>query len=107
MRILLDECTPSIVKKSLPHRQIETVQELGWSGIKNGDLLRSASGVFDVLITTDKNLQYQQNLKAYELGIVVLPTNQVPIVEMLLPTLDTVLDEIGIGDYIELNLPSS
>ncbi len=55
MRILLDECTPSIVKKRLTHRQIETVQELGWAGVKNGDLLRAAKGVFDVFVTTDKN----------------------------------------------------
>jgi len=58
MKILLDECTPRIVKKRLPERDISTVQEMGWSGIKNGKLLMEAEGLFDVLITTDKNLRH-------------------------------------------------
>ena len=60
MKILLDECTPAIVKKRLPHRDIHTVQEMGWSGVKNGELLKAAEGLFDVFITTDKNLRHQQ-----------------------------------------------
>jgi hypothetical protein len=62
MNVLLDECTPSIVKKRLPQRSISTVQEMGWSGLKNGELLVAIEGRFDVFITTDENLRYQQNL---------------------------------------------
>ena len=59
MNILLEECTPRIVKKRLPHFAIHTVQELGWAGIKNGALLKLAEAQFEVFITTDKNLRHQ------------------------------------------------
>ena len=62
MNILLDECTPRVVKKRLSHLAIRTVQEMGWSGVKNGVLLKLADQQFDVFITTDKNLRHQQNL---------------------------------------------
>jgi hypothetical protein len=62
MRILLDECVPWPMHKLLSGHACSTVQELGWGGIKNGDLLQRAEGEFDVFITSDQNLRYQQNL---------------------------------------------
>lgn len=62
MKIILDKCVPSIVKRGLPGRDIVTVQEKGWAGIKNGELLRLVAAEFDVFITSDKNLRHQQNL---------------------------------------------
>ena len=62
MKILLDECTPHVLKKLLTGFEIKTVQDQGWSGITNGALLRLAEGQFDVFITSDQNLKYQQNL---------------------------------------------
>ena len=56
MNILLDECTPRIVKKRLPRRAISTVQEMGWAGVRNGELLTAAEAQFDVFITADKKL---------------------------------------------------
>ncbi|MBP9665120.1 MAG: hypothetical protein KBD94_10900 [Pyrinomonadaceae bacterium] len=53
MKIILDECVPSIVKRGLPGRDIITVQEVGWAGIKNGELLRRVAVEFDVFITSD------------------------------------------------------
>ena len=76
MKILLDECTPHVLKKLLTGFEIKTVQDQGWSGITNGALLRLAEGQFDVLITSDQNLKYQQNLAEGQLAIVQLPTNQ-------------------------------
>ena len=58
MKVLLDECTPRIVKKRLPEHDISTVQEMGWAGVKNGELLTLAESQFEVFITTDKNLRY-------------------------------------------------
>jgi hypothetical protein len=55
MNILLDECTPRLLKQPLPEFEIATVQELGWTGITNGALLQLAEDRFEVLITTDKN----------------------------------------------------
>ena len=64
MKILLDECTPHAVEKGLPTRDIRTVHEMGWAGVKNGELLKRAEAEFDIFITTDKNLRHQQNLTA-------------------------------------------
>jgi len=62
LRILLDECAPRIVKTRLARLAISTVQELGWTGIKNGELLARAEQRFDVLVTADQSFPYQQNL---------------------------------------------
>ena len=102
MKILLDECTPRVVKKRLGHRDIWTVQEMGWGGIKNGDLLTAAEGQFDILITTDKNLRYQQNLTGRGFAILLLPGNEVPLVETLIPGIDLALDSASAGDFIEI-----
>lgn len=102
MNILLDECTPRVVKKRLSHLAIRTVQEMGWSGIKNGELLRLADQQFDVFITTDKNLRYQQNLSRVKLAFLLLPTNSVPVVMALLPKIDAALTTIQAGDFIEI-----
>jgi hypothetical protein len=80
LRILLDECTPRVVKTRLAHRTISTVQEMGWTGITNGALLARADREFDVLVTADRSLRYQQNLAGRRLAVVVLPTNRVPAV---------------------------
>ncbi|HYV11266.1 MAG TPA: DUF5615 family PIN-like protein [Pyrinomonadaceae bacterium] len=85
MKILLDECTPHVLKKLLTGFEIKTVQDQGWSGITNGALLRLAEGQFEVFITSDQNLRYQQNLAKRQLAIIQLPTNQVPLVVKLAP----------------------
>ena len=105
MNILLDECTPRIVKKRLPHLAIRTVQEMGWAGIKNGALLNLAEAQFEVFITTDKNLRYQQNLAKRKLAFILLPTNQVPIVAALVPEIEAALSNIQIGDFVEIPFP--
>lgn len=105
MNILLDECTPHAVKKRLPHLAIRTVQEMGWSGVKNGELLKLAEQQFDVFITTDKNLRYQQNLAAIKLAFVLLPSNQVPIVIALLSKIEEALKTIQMGDFVEISKP--
>jgi predicted nuclease of predicted toxin-antitoxin system len=105
MKILLDECTPHVLKQRLPGFQITTVQELGWTGIKNGELLARAEKQFDVFITTDKNLRYQQNLSGRKLAIIELPTNEVPIVASLAPAIQDALAAINAGDFVEIPLP--
>jgi hypothetical protein len=105
VNILLDECTPRVVKKRLPELNIQTVQEMGWSGLKNGDLLAVAEGQFDVFVTTDKNLRYQQNLQGRKLAVLLLPSNQVPIVERLINDIEAKLMTIQAGDFIAIPLP--
>jgi hypothetical protein len=107
MNVLLDECTPRVVKKMTGGHTIRTAQEMGWGGYKNGDLLTAAEDAqFDVFITTDKNLRYQQNIKGRKLALLVLPSNKVPTVEALIPFIESTLTTIQAGDFVEIPLPS-
>ena len=105
MKILLDESVPRLLKVRLSHLDISTVQELGWAGIRNGELLRRAETQFDVLVTADQNLRYQQNLSGRRLAILVLPSNQVPVVIHLIPQVETTLATLQPGTLIEIPLP--
>lgn len=102
MNIIIDECVPHIVKKRLTQRQIKTVQEMGWAGVKNGELLKLIEAGFDIFITSDKNLRYQQNLRNRKLAILLLPSNQIPIIENLLPQIDESIETIQSGEFIEI-----
>ncbi len=89
MRILLDESLPGELKAELPGPDVRTVQEAGWSGLSNGELLARAAGKFDVFVTADQNLQYQQNLSALPVAVVVLVarSNRMQDLRPLLPDL--------------------
>lgn len=84
MKILLDECVTKKLKAHLKEFEVFTVTELGWGGVKNGKLLTlCAENNFDVLLTIDKNLIYQQNLNKYELSIAVFNTVSSKIEELI------------------------
>ena len=74
MKVLIDECAPKAMKYTLAAHGHEclTVQEAGWSGKENGELLALAEDEFDVLVTLDTNLKYQQNLAGRKIAIVIL-----------------------------------
>ena len=93
------------MKARLSQRAIVTVQEMGWAGITNGELLARAEREFDVLVTADQRLPRQQHLAGRRLAVVVLPTNRVPDVVRLLPDLERALDTIQPGALIQLTLP--
>ena len=89
MKILLDECITKRLKKYLDEFEVFTVRELGLSGIKNGKLMTyCAENGFDVLLTIDKNLMYQQNLQKYPVTIVVLNslTSKIEELTLFLPS---------------------
>lgn len=71
---MFDENLPRLLRRSLPEFQIRTVQEEGWGAFRNGELLRRAQGNFDVLLTADRRMQYQQRLDAYGIAMVVIVT---------------------------------
>jgi len=72
-RVLLDENVDWRLKRSIdPSFEVTTVTERGWSGLKNGELLRVASAAFDVLVTLDRNMQHQQRLSDYDLAVVLV-----------------------------------
>jgi hypothetical protein len=73
-RVLLDENLPRLLRRSFPEFEIRTVQEEGWGSFQNGQLLRRAEGTFDVLLTADRRMQYQQTLASFALGVVVIVT---------------------------------
>ena len=96
MRLLLDESVPRRLRRSLPTHAVRTVIEMGWEGIKNGDLLVRAAVEFDALVTVDKNLQYQQNLDALPIAVIVLyaRSNELPYLIPLVPKLEDVLADL-------------
>lgn len=69
MKLLLDECVTRHLKRDLAGHEVHTVEEAGFKGLENGDLLRTASGVYEVLITVDRNLPYQQNIAGLNIAI--------------------------------------
>ena len=74
MKILFDHGTPAPLRRHLAGHEISTAYEMGWAQLSNGELLAAAEKAFDVFITTDQNLRYQQNLTGRTLVILVLPT---------------------------------
>ena len=93
MRLLLDESLPSRLRRWLPKHSVKMVVEMGWGGVKNGKLLALASQQFDVFLTADKNLPYQQNLAKLPLAVVVLAahSNELPHLLPLIPRLEETL----------------
>jgi predicted nuclease of predicted toxin-antitoxin system len=89
MRILLDESLPRRLSRALVGHSVSTVVEVGWSGVKNGRLLTLAAARFDVFITADQNLQYQQNIATLPLAVIVLAAhdNRLPTLLPLVPDL--------------------
>jgi hypothetical protein len=102
LRVLLDQGTPVPLRRSLAGHIVSTAFEMGWSEMANGDLLNAAEAAFDVLITTDQNLRYQQNLGGRRLGILVLPTTSWPIIRRHVADVVAALDELPVGALREL-----
>ena len=106
MRILFDQGTPAPLRECLPKHQITTTRELSWHQLKNGDLLAKAETAgFDVFVTTDQNLRYQQNLPGRRLAIVVLMTTSWPRIAKHSAAVAAQIDEIKAGQYTELPIP--
>lgn len=94
MRVLLDENVPVDLASLLGVHDVDTVSGLGWSGVKNGELLRRMQGRFDALVTMDRKLPHQQNLAVHPFGVVLIeaPSNRMvhlrPLVSEILAALD-------------------
>jgi len=78
MRVLLDECLPRKLKFAFPEHEVRSAQQEGWGGLRNGALLQVASAGFDVFLTVDRNIEFQQNLQGLPIAIVamVVPSNR-------------------------------
>jgi hypothetical protein len=99
MRVLLDECVPRALRRELPDHEVKTVAEAGWAGVKNGELLQLAAGHFDLFLTIDRNLEYQQNFTGLALAVIVLhaPSNDVAILRPLMRAVLAALAEAKPG----------
>ena len=84
---------------------VETAYERGWSELQNGELIAAAEAAgFEVFVTTDRNLKYQQNLTARTLSIVVLLTTSWPRIQLSLPAVLTALEHARAGAYQEVHI---
>ncbi len=106
MKVLLDECLPKRLKRELSGHAVSRVQEMGWAGIKNGALINliQAAG-FDVFVTIDGNLEYQQNLRAINFAIIVLgaPDNTFDTLRRLMPDVREKLKTIKVTEIVHVN----
>jgi predicted nuclease of predicted toxin-antitoxin system len=80
VKLLLDECLDWRLRRDLTGHEVKTVHEMGWEGVKNGRLLTLAQADFDVFITGDRNLSFQQNLSSFSIAIVVLKAQSIRLV---------------------------
>ncbi len=96
MRILLDESLPKDLKALLVGHEAETVALAGWSGVKNGKLLALAATAYDIFLTADRNIEFQQNLAKLPLSIMtmVLVNNRIETIAQLLPEVLAALDHV-------------
>ncbi|AVQ72601.1 DUF5615 family PIN-like protein [Microcystis aeruginosa LEGE 11464] len=90
MRLFLDECIDRRLMREFTGYNIKTVPQMGWTGIKNGQLLGLASQEFDIFITVDKNLPFEQNLPQFNLAIIILQSQSNRLVPKVLEVLATV-----------------
>jgi hypothetical protein len=105
MRILFDQGTPAPLRYSLSGHVVATASEMGWGKLSNGDLLRAAEGAFDLLITTDQNLRYQQNLSGRRLAIIVLLTTSWPRIQRRVSAVVAAVDAMTPGGFCEIAFP--
>lgn len=106
MRILFDQGTPVPLRHHLVEHDIVTAHELGWSHLKNGELLQRAEDEgFGVLVTTDQNLKYQQNLSKRRIAIVVLTSTSWPRIQLVLPDVTAAIENSTPNSYLEVFVP--
>jgi hypothetical protein len=105
MRLLLDECVPRPLKHDLVVHEVEHVVDMGWSSKRNDELLKlMVAERFEVLLTVDQNIEFQQNLRGVGVGVVVVsaPTNRLKDLPPLVPRILEVLSRVTAGELIRV-----
>ena len=106
MRILFDQGTPVPLREALPQHEVATAYEQGWSQLKNGELLDAAEvGSFDVFVTIDSRLRYQQNLTSRRIAIVCLLSTSWPRIQRTFGAVVGAINSCSAGSYIEVEIP--
>lgn len=104
MRILLDECLPKRLKRDLVGHDARTVPEMGWASKQNGELLRLAEGEFDVFLTVDRNLSFQQDLAQFKIAVVVMVSqgNRYSDLRSLVADLLAIMNSVSAGQVVKV-----
>src|SRR4051794_39984293 len=105
MRVLIDECVDWRLLRDLPNHEVKTVRQMGWTETVNGALLTLAQHNFNVLVTTDKNLSFQQNVTRFEIGVIVLRARSARLRHLreLVPALLKILPDVKGGEVHTLS----
>jgi len=100
MKLLLDECVPEDLKDFISDHEVRSTSEMGWKGLKNGELMHAAADAgFEVFLTSDKNIRHQQNVSKYPIAVVVFdaPRNTITELEKKIPRLYELLQTVQKG----------
>jgi hypothetical protein len=102
VKIFLDECVDWRLARHIPGHEVKTARQMGWTSIKNGELLALASAHFDVFLTVDRNLSFQQNIPDHAIAVVVFraKSNRLAELSALVPALLSALDSVTEGAVI-------
>ncbi|MBT4937079.1 DUF5615 family PIN-like protein [Candidatus Peregrinibacteria bacterium] len=104
-KLLLDECMPKKLCNYFPEHEVKTVGQMGWKGKKNGDLLSKAEGEFDIMITVDKNMRYQQNFIKHEISLIILDVLHIQLNSIIALVEDTkeAIEKIQVHEIITIS----
>jgi hypothetical protein len=106
MLILFDNGTPRGLARFLTGHSVEEARARGWEELSNGELIDAAEQAgFELIVTTDKNIRYQQNLRARKIALVVLQHSQWPMVKLVAGNIVTAVNEAEPGSYLEVDVP--
>ena len=106
MRVFLDECIDWQLSRSIAGHDVKTAHQMGWASVKNGELLTLAAEHFDVFVTVDRNLSFQQSLTSFPIAVVILhaKTNRLADLLPLVPALLSALESAQPGTAIHLEI---
>lgn len=103
MKVLFDQNVPRPLARFLTLHEVTRVAELGWQELMNGELIAAAEKQgYELLLTADKNLRYQQNLTGRQIAIIVLPSGQWPVLQLLTESIIRAVDEAKPGTFREI-----
>jgi hypothetical protein len=106
MRVLFDQGTPVPIRLYLTGHTVSTAAREGWDKLQNGDLLNAAeSAGFEVFLTTDKNIRYQQNLAGRKIAIVLIRKQQWPVLNPHVQLVVAAVNAATSGGYVEVEIP--
>jgi hypothetical protein len=106
MKILFDNGTPKPIARRLSGHEVTYARKIGWHEMGNGELIRRAEEPgYDVLLSTDKNIRYQQNLQGRKIALIVLGNQQWPVVRLHLDKIAAAVDAATPGSFVEVDIP--